>query len=92
MDAKLLGPFKVMIVVSPTALKLELPSQRQIHNSFHLSLIEPLSIASNAIGYSPDLNTIVIDKSELESNVKEYQYLTGYEVKEFMGTQFSKEQ
>jgi len=49
LDAKLHGPFRVTKVMSPTALKLELPSQWRIHNAFHVSLIEPFRIASNLI-------------------------------------------
>jgi hypothetical protein len=41
LDAKLHGPFKVSKVLSPTTIKLELPSRWQIHNAFHVSLIEP---------------------------------------------------
>jgi len=41
LDRKLLGPFKVSKVVSPTAVKLALPSRWRIHDTFHVSLIEP---------------------------------------------------
>jgi hypothetical protein len=49
LDAKLHGPFTVMKVMSPTALNLELTSRWRIHNAFHVSLIEPVLIASNPI-------------------------------------------
>jgi len=49
LDANLRGPFRVMKVMSPTALGLALPSQWRIHTAFHVSLIEPFRIASNPI-------------------------------------------
>lgn len=41
LDRKMLGPFRVEKVVSPTALRLQLPPQWRIHPVFHVSLIEP---------------------------------------------------
>jgi hypothetical protein len=41
LDRKLLGPFKISRVVSPTAVKLTLPERWRIHDTFHVSLIEP---------------------------------------------------
>jgi hypothetical protein len=41
LDALLDEPFKVPKVLSPTAIKLELPNRWRIHNAFHVSLIEP---------------------------------------------------
>ena len=46
LDRKLLGPFKVQKVISPTAVRLTLPKRWRIHNSFHVSLIEPYRTGS----------------------------------------------
>jgi hypothetical protein len=91
LDAKLHGPFKVMNVMSPTAHKLELPSQWRIPNAFHASLIEPCRIASIPIRDPPDLNAIVTAEHELGYDDEGYGYQTGYEVEEIMGSQFNKE-
>jgi len=91
LDTKLHGSFKVMKVMSPTALQRELPSQWRIHNAFHVSLIEPFRIASYPIRDPSDLDAMVTEKHELGYDVKGYKYQTGYEVEEIMGSQFNKE-
>lgn len=40
LDYKRLGPFKVIEVVSPNAVRLELPESMRIHNVFHVSLLD----------------------------------------------------
>jgi hypothetical protein len=35
------GPFKVSTVISPAAMRLDLPSQWKIHDAFHVSLLKP---------------------------------------------------
>lgn len=42
--AKILGPFKILKVISPTAIKLILPPSWRIHNTFHVSLVEPYRV------------------------------------------------
>ncbi|CCE34872.1 uncharacterized protein CPUR_08811 [Claviceps purpurea 20.1] len=41
LDKKMFGPFKITKVISPTAVRLCLPKKWRIHDSFHVSLIEP---------------------------------------------------
>ncbi|KAA8633036.1 hypothetical protein SMACR_09896 [Sordaria macrospora] len=41
LDRKLHGPFKISQVISPTAVRLTLPKSWRIHDSFHVSLLEP---------------------------------------------------
>ena len=48
LDRKLLGPFNIAKVVSPSALQLTLPSRWRIHDTFHVSLIEPYRTGSQA--------------------------------------------
>jgi hypothetical protein len=86
LDAKLHGPFKVSKVLSPTAIKLELPSRWRIHNAFHVSLIEPYRL--NPTRPPPELAS---EQNELGYDVDGYQFETGYEVEEIMGSQYSKE-
>jgi hypothetical protein len=69
LDAILHGPFRVVKVLSHTALKLELPSQWQIHNAFHVSLIEHFRIPSNPIQNPLDLDATATDVRELGYDV-----------------------
>lgn len=41
LDNRFLGPFKVIKQVNSVAYQLELPPQMKIHNTFHVSLLEP---------------------------------------------------
>jgi len=91
LDAKLHGPFRVMKVMSPTALKPELPTQRQLHNACHVSVLEPFCISSNPIRDPSDQDAMFTDQHELGYDVEGYEYQTWYEVEEIMGSQFNKE-
>ena len=37
----MVGPFYVLSVISPTAVRLNLPKKWRIYNSFYVSLLEP---------------------------------------------------
>ena len=41
LDWKNIGPFRVMAKVGSNAYKLDLPTSMRIHNTFHISLLEP---------------------------------------------------
>jgi hypothetical protein len=41
LDFKLLGPFKILKVIGPSAFRLDLPDTMKIHPTFHTSLLEP---------------------------------------------------
>jgi len=78
--------------MSPTALKVELASQWQIHNTFHVSSIKPFRIAIDLIRDPPNLDAFVMYAYEMQDDFEGYEYLTGYAVEEIMGSQFNKEQ
>ena len=40
-DYKMVSPFRIFSVISPTAVRLNLPKKWRIYNSFHVSLLEP---------------------------------------------------
>jgi hypothetical protein len=89
LDAKLYGPYKVSKLLSPTMIKLELPSRWRINNAFYVSLIEPYRL--NPTRPPPELASASA-QNELGYHVDDYQFETGYEVEEIMGSQYSKEQ
>jgi hypothetical protein len=72
----------------PTVIKLELPNQWLIHNTFYVSLIKPYQLVINPIRPAPVLSN---EANELVYDVEGYEYKTGYEVEEIMGSQYSKE-
>ena len=41
LDAKKLGPFTIVEVISPHAYRLALPASMKVHNVFHASLLQP---------------------------------------------------
>ena len=41
LDYKKMGPFKIIKKVGTSSYKLNLPTSMKIHNTFHLSLLEP---------------------------------------------------
>jgi len=53
LDAKRLGPFRILKIISTHAYKLDLPlDMKQLHNVFHVSLLEP-ALISNIPGRHP---------------------------------------
>jgi len=41
LDYKKIGPFKILAMIGESAYKLDLPPSMRIHNTFHISLLEP---------------------------------------------------
>src|SRR6195952_5814100 len=41
LDYKKIGPFKILAKIGPSASYLALPPSMAIHNTFHISLLEP---------------------------------------------------
>ncbi|RAL58098.1 hypothetical protein DID88_006670 [Monilinia fructigena] len=66
----MLGPFKIQKVISPTAVRLTLPKGWRIHNSFHISFIEPYR-AGNQVSPDPDQVLRKADPIKLEYYVQE---------------------
>lgn len=64
LDKKMLGPFKIQKVISPTAVRLTLPSSWRIHNSFHVSLLEPYRAG---IQEQPDPDQVLRESGPVEA-------------------------
>jgi hypothetical protein len=65
LDHKKHGPFAIEKVVSPTAMRLSLPRKWKIHNTFHVSLLEPYN---NGTRPPPDLLKIIDESADIEGN------------------------
>jgi len=68
LDHKMQGPFKVIKVISPTAVRLELPRRWRIHNTFHVSLLEPLRISKKGLRAPPVADATLMDEMELSED------------------------
>jgi hypothetical protein len=59
------GPFAIEKVVSLTVMRLSLPRKWKIHNTFHVSLLEPYN---NGTRPPPDLLKIIDESVDIEGN------------------------
>ena len=65
LDKKMLGPFRIQKVISPTTVRLTLPTSWRIHNSFHVSLIEPYRAGEQRA--PPDPDQVLRESEPIES-------------------------
>jgi hypothetical protein len=63
LDHKMLGPFQITKVISPTAVRLALPKGWRIHDSFHVSLVEPYRAGIQA---RPDPDQVLREAPPIE--------------------------
>ncbi|KAK7928500.1 hypothetical protein PG985_005498 [Apiospora marii] len=75
LDHKLLGPFQVIKAISPTAVRLKLPKAWRIHNSFHVSLIEPYRAGNQELPHPDqvlrDVGPIEAEDHDLIESIKD---------------------
>jgi hypothetical protein len=65
LNYKKYSPFAIEKVVSPTAMRLSLPRKWKIHNTFHVSLLEPYNNRTRPL---PDLLKIINEAGNIEGN------------------------
>ena len=68
LDHKLQGPFKVAKILSPSAVKLTLPSTWGGPRSFHVSLLEPYRSSKKGLREPPDPDVVMRDADELDDD------------------------
>ena len=67
LDYKKLGPFKILEKIGLVAYRLQLPPTMNIHNVFHVSLLEPFQENNLASRPLPKLSPIIVnDQQEFE--------------------------
>jgi hypothetical protein len=65
LDHKKHSHFAIEKVISPTAMQLSLPRKWKIHNTFHVSILEPYN---NGTRPPPDLLKIIEEAGDIEGN------------------------
>jgi uncharacterized membrane protein len=65
-DQKYWGPFRIEKVISPTAFRLQLPTNWRIHNVFHISLLEPYRTSAIPGRPQPSQTDILNSADEIE--------------------------
>ncbi len=70
MDAKKIGPFKIIRKINPVAFKLALPKTMKCHPVFHVSLLEP-KCKNSMYPATPGSPLPIIVDSEYEYEVEE---------------------
>jgi hypothetical protein len=64
-DHKMHGPFKVVKLLSRSAVRLELPRRWRIHDVFHVSLLEPYRQATLSGRAPPDLDRVLEETEDV---------------------------
>jgi hypothetical protein len=66
LEAKKLGPFKILAIINPVVFRLKLPATMKIHNVFHVSLLSPKPPTLFHVVTPPPLPVIIDDDQEWE--------------------------
>jgi len=66
LDHKNHGPFQIEKIVSPLAVRLTLPRKWKIHNTFHISLLEPYRTSEHRA--PPDPSKILREADDIEQS------------------------
>jgi hypothetical protein len=76
LDHKQHGPFAIENIVLPTAMQLSLPRKWKIHNTYHISILEPYN---NGTRLLPDLLKIIDESDNIKGNEE-------YDIKEILSS------
>jgi len=77
LDHKNHGPFQIEKIVSPLAVRLTLPRKWEIHNVFHISLLEPYQTSKHRA--PPDPSKVLREVNDIEQSEE-------YDVEEVMSS------
>ena len=83
-DHKIVNPFHILKIISPTAVRLNLPKKWRIHNSFYISLLEPYR---TGLQETPNPDQIIRDAEPVKAKnykidkIKDFIYAEGDVIK-----------
>ena len=60
----MVNPFRILNIISPTAIRLNLPKKWRIHNSFYISLLE---LYRTGLQQTPNPDQIVRDTEPIKT-------------------------
>lgn len=60
-----MGPFRITKIILPIALQIQLPPSWRIHNTFHISLLEPYRTDSQK---RPNINQLLREAESVEDS------------------------
>ena len=67
LDHKLHGLFAIIKVISPTAVRLALPTKWRCHNTFQVSLVEPYRSSQHGLRLIPDLAEVLRQANDISN-------------------------
>jgi hypothetical protein len=77
-----IGPFKVLEQINPVSFRLELPSNLNVHNVFHISLLKPVSPGTSTVAPPPP--TMIDGEMEYEVEQIESHRFVGHGKLQFL--------
>jgi hypothetical protein len=83
LDQKLHGPFAIIKVITRNAVRLALPSRWRVHNTFHVSMVEPFRVSKKGLRPEPDLADVLAKANDLDNK-------DVFAIEEVMGSSWDK--
>src|SRR5215216_4468540 len=84
------GPFKILKVISPTAVRVELPKHWRIYNTFYVLLLEPYRESARGLRSSRDLDQAMEDMDDMDLDNETMEDDTDWEIDEVMASSCDK--
>ena len=88
LEQRYIGPYPVIKIINPSAVRLKLPSVMRIHPTFHVSLLKPVSSSALSVPETPPPPPRIIDNHpaftvrrllDVRRKGRGYQYLADWE-------------